>query len=277
MTYTNSRKETIPIGQHRDLHQMESDLHDYEWDYDPEMLDGPGFYRSAKERTLRLGMWCEDESTGIRKRNELYRVFEADILDGTPGTITSGEWAIECYVIRSVKGQWHIADHIMEIELTLLCPHPFWTRESLHQFFIDDTPITGDNLDYPRDYPYDYMPMAPTRTLIVDSQSACRFLLIVYGPAYNPAIAIGENLYQVYVALEAGDRLEVDTRTRKTVRVIRRTGEVYDAFSLRLRGAEGSGQYLFELLKPGPHPVMMDNSFGFDLITVEERSEPEWT
>ena len=61
----------------------------------------------------------------------------------------------------------------------------------------------------------------------------------------------------------------IDSR-KKEIYEIQRLGNRVEHIRNRLRGAKGSGQYIFEEILSGYNDVMWDNTFGFDLYLIHE-------
>jgi hypothetical protein len=79
-----------------------------------------------------------------------------------------------------------------------------------------------------------------------------------------------KSLYQVNVSLNAGERLEIDSR-RKTVKLIHT-----DGYTENVLWSAAKEYYIFEKIASGTQIIAWDGSFSFDLILVDKRSEPLW-
>ena len=56
-----------------------------------------------------------------------------------------------------------------------------------------------------------------------------------------------------------------------------RYGNSQDVFAKRVRGAEGSGSYIYERIKHGTHDVTWDQGWGFSLDLIERAVALPWT
>ena len=56
-----------------------------------------------------------------------------------------------------------------------------------------------------------------------------------------------------------------------------RYGNSQDVFAKRVRGAEGSGSYIYERIKHGSHDVTWDQGWGFSLDLIERAVALPWT
>ena len=71
--------------------------------------------------------------------------------------------------------------------------------------------------------------------------------------------------------MEANEDLTIES-TAKKIFVTRNDGSVVNHFNDRNKQS-----YVFEKIPAGMNDVTWDGDFGFDIILMEERSEPKWT
>lgn len=96
---------------------------------------------------------------------------------------------------------------------------------------------------------------------------------MVYGPATDPYVVVAGNRYAVEAEVPDGGILVADSRDWSiTVRDV--DGNEADAFAGRIRGKEGSGEYMWERVRPGISSVSWSNAFGWDLTVYAERDTP---
>ena len=132
-------------------------------------------------------------------------------------------------------------------------------------------------LDYSYDYEFDYSKRAIIASVTPSVLTPSAVYLVVYGPAINPYVIVGDNTYQVNVTVPAGGYLTVDGRD-KTIVLTLADGTVQNVFSSGVRGGgAGGGSYIFEKIPAGTSEVTYDGSFGFDLGWYEEEGEPPWS
>ena len=62
-----------------------------------------------------------------------------------------------------------------------------------------------------------------------------------------------------------------------SVYMIEEDGSVSNLYDARRRGAEGSGSYIFERMPAGAITVAWPQSFGVDVVTIEERGALSWS
>jgi hypothetical protein len=156
--------------------------------------------------------------------------------------------------------------------LTITTDTPSWIAESTTMFRKTSEQKESDSeyLDYPFDFPFDYMSELNSKKLMNHNFIGSAFRLIIYGGCKNPSINIGGHIYQVKAELSEGEYLTIDTMA-KTIVLTKYNGEQVNVFNLRNRES-----YIFEKIPPGEHVVVWEGSFGFDITLLEERSEPKW-
>jgi len=132
-------------------------------------------------------------------------------------------------------------------------------------------------LDYPHNYPYDYQKTSSTESITPSVLTPSDVRLVIYGPAVNPYVIVGDNRYQVNTTVPSGGYLTVDGRN-KSIMLTLADGTVQNVFSSGVRGGgAGGGSYIFERIPAGTSEVTYDGSFGFDLGWYEEEGEPPWS
>ena len=142
-----------------------------------------------------------------------------------------------------------------------------WVREDPHSFSKDQQ-ISGHGYVY--GYPYRYA-SGSVKTSSNDSLISSNFKLIIYGPATDPSLYVGNHLYSVETEIEPGEYLEIDSR-EKIVDLVQADGTRISKINSRNRDS-----YIFQKIPAGNVSASWNNSFGFDLIIYDERSEPKWT
>ncbi len=125
-------------------------------------------------------------------------------------------------------------------------------------------------LDYPHDYPYDLLTDMDVATIVNEGVVPQETKILVYGPAINPQVYVGDNEYTVNTTVKEGEILEINTKN-KTIKLIGENGKETNVFSLRYPRVN-----FFKKISVGSNLVMWDGTFGMDVILMEERSMPKW-
>ena len=273
--YVNHLGQSIAFGRYEDWHTIGTDLHDYEWSYDDSLGYISQLYHETKKKKLHLGMWCEDEARGIDRRNELVDITEQDVRAKKQGRLYVGDYYLECFVIGNEKGAWHFADHIMEATLTILAAKPVWWSETVHEFYPSHEVATGDYLDFEFDFDFDFTDTSSSQSVNNPSDHASYFQMIIYGYVSSPSVRIGTSTYRVDVEVPISGQLIIDSRAR-TIVVKDMYGNETNVYDKRIRGAVGSGQYIFEPIPEGMSAVSWPQSYGITLTLLRDASEPRW-
>ena len=250
-----------------------NELRDYSWDYDIINNRISRFYRSPKPRKLPLIIIGKTKDEAVEAMNTLLEVAEADVDAMLPGKIHVGEYYTTGYITESRKSQYRITGRYCEIELTLTSADPSWSRESTNVFggIQDNVQTNRSGVDFPFDYKYDYSVTTTTREIVCNTIKSNKFKIRIYGEATNPTIIINGHVYKVNGMVRDGETLLIDS-LNKTITLTTASGTKLNWFNNRSREA-----YIFEPIPPGISTVLYNGSFKFDLIIIEERSEPRWT
>lgn len=248
-----------------------NDLRGREWDYSLRYRSITGVNRPARE--VQLNAWVMRRAEADRMR----RVFDRDVANGTPGTFVAyGVWEQRGYV-TAMDAAGIYADALLQ-KLTAVLLDGVWRRENIAHFDpeAEDPGEVYQWLDYDHDYIYDYSENPKPDSITASDYVPSAIKLVVFGPATNPAVTIGGNLYRVNVVVPAGGYLLVDGLA-KTVALVTANGTVTNVFDKAVRGTgEGGGSYIFQPLPVGTSDVVWSRGFGFDVHYYDEEGEPPW-
>lgn len=255
-------------------------------------LDGPSAYvgiaENLRSREWERSLGYRDMVSATRPAREvevtlksdyatadaLRRVADADVMARKPGTfVAESEWKQRGYILESKPDNIHFGYLSTKLKVALL--DGAWWRLVVRPFSIGGG--SGTYLDYAYDYEYDYQKTTYSGGVEPSVLTPCDIHLVVYGPAVNPYVIVGDNRYQVNVTVPSGGYLTVDGR-EKTIKLTLADSTVQNAFSYGVRGGgAGGGTYIFEPIKAGSNEVAFDGSFSFDLGWYEEEGEPPWS
>lgn len=268
LMYKNHINEVIDFGVDG-VYVNTSALHDYEWKVTSKGNRISSMKYSVQTRKLPVIIMCSTEEEGIEIRNRLFEVFEKDVLALRHGMIIVGNYYFKCFVTKSAKSDYQKTKRYMSLTLTLTSDYPYWVSESTVSYGITGDPDEG--MDYPFDYAFDYLSDNANTALNNTGFVASNFKMIIYGACSNPTINIAGHTYQVNCTVGAGEYLTIDSTTKK-IFVTKNNGAVVNHFNDRNKQS-----YIFEKIPAGRSEVTWDGDFGFDIILMEERSEPRWT
>ena len=276
--YQTHTEEWLELGV-EPLNYLENDVRDWMWARAEKNGHVQAFYREPREMTLPVGICADTEEDGLRWRNEVARIADVDVMAQEPGRLWIGDWWMECYITGCSFANYWFDERTAEMALTIVSDNPIWRRGTVSHFYIrhDDELDHGARpfLDYPHDMPFDYC--GRSNMLYVDNAYTldADFQLTIYGPAVNPYVQVGWNIYEVDISLQAGEYLVVDS-LKRTITMVDARGNASNAFSARKVGRANSGSYVFQKVRPGVNPVSWPNSFNWDFTVFEERSTPTW-
>lgn len=245
-----------------------TDLRSREWSYTLGHRGIAGAVRPSREASLELT--CTEPAALDRAR----RVFDRDVRSGTVGELVcAGEWRTRALVTGQSPSTVHMG--FVSAKLTVVLVDGVWRRS--HELHV---PIQsggdGGGLDLECDLPCDLSPV-PAPATVDAGWGGGAVGLRLYGPASNPSVTIGGNLYQVLTEVPDGARVEVDG-LRRTVTLVHIDGTRVDATADAVRGTGvGGGSYIFQPLPSGESRIESDGGFAFDVIWHDEEGEPPWS
>jgi len=269
LKYINHRNESIDFGQSC-IFVNHNDLHDYSWAVTSKNNRISSFSKGVITRNLPVVIQCKSEKEGIALRNKLFELCEKDVLAHKHGRIVIGDYYLKCFITGSKKQEYLITKGYMKATLAVTTDFPYWIRETTTTFGYGIGTV-GSNLDFNRDFPYDYTSNLESKALNNTGFVATNFRLNIYGLCENPKITIAGHDYEVAVSVAANEFLSIDS-VAKTITLTHTDGTVENCFNLRNKES-----YIFEKIPSGVSEVATNGDFKFDVVLLEERSEPKWT
>lgn len=270
--YVNHLGEELAFGANG-LYINASELHDFSWDVLSVHDKISGFDRGIQTKSIPVRVLCTSAENGIARKNALFEIPEKDVLTNQHGTLYVNGYACDCFITESKKERYTVVDWYMEVTLTMVTDRPYWYLETVNEVAIDpewEPEIAG--IDFPFGFDFGFGAIRYRETsLMNESFFDTKFRLVIHGKASNPSVFINGHEYSVDVDISEGDSLIIDSVTQK-VYIEREGGQQENAFDQRNRES-----YIFQSLPSGELTVMWSNTFSFDLVLVEQRSEPRWS
>lgn len=272
--YINHMMEEMKWGENG-IFVNYNDLRDFSWNYHSENNKISSFYKGIVKKTVPIIIYCQNEEEGIAKKNQLFEICEKDVITTQHGKLIIGDYYLKCYVSGSKKSNYLKNKGYLETTLTIATDYASWIKESKTVFrnsgSEDAAGTVGQNLDFPYDYPFDYASEMNDKRLNNTGFIDSAFQLFIYGSCVNPAISINGHIYQVNVEVSDNEFLTIDSMTKKII-LTKYDGQKVNCFQYRNRDS-----YIFEKIPPGNNIITWNGAFGFDVVLLEERSEPKWT
>lgn len=288
--YENNNGEKINLSQMPYVLNIEP-LIDYEWSYKTKqrMLGNKivGFFKDIKDSTATLHIMASTEQERDEAVDRFNNVIERDIYYGTAGKIWLGDWFTYAFITASKNSKWQYGAGIVKKEITISKEKDFWYKitrsanfgehEETAKYITENCIKTYDGTEMNErnmpayDYEYDYMYDVQSQKIVSNLGSIpCDFIITIQGYVNHPIITIGDNVYSVDVEVPYGANLVIDS-TSKTVILTLADGTKINAF-----GARDAEYYLFEKIASGKNAITWDGSYLWELLMIEERSEPRW-
>lgn len=271
LIYKNHMNEVFDFGK-EGIYLDSNDIRDFEWKVTSKNKRITSFDYAVSKKKLPVIIICESEELGIEARNRLFEIAEKDVLAMKHGQIIVGDYYMKGFITKSQKKDYLISKRYMKLNLTLTTDCPYWVKETQTTYSASQKTRSGSTfLDHPWDYPFEWYQRMQSQTLNNTGFVASNFRLIIYGACANPSISINGHEYQVECTVNSGEYLTIDSATKK-IFLTAVDGTTTNKFNNRNRAS-----YIFEKIQPGGNVVAWDGTFGFDVILLEERSEPKWT
>lgn len=268
--YINHKGEQLDFGKGGLFANM-NDLRDFKWTVIQKNNKVSAFSMGVVTKSIPIVVKADTEAEGIALKNRLFEICEKDVLGVKHGKIVVGDYYLKCFITASKKKSY--LDRTRgNFTITITTDYPRWVKEKqyiIKPYMEGISDTTGG--DYEFDFPMDYARELPTKRIVNDGIEAVNFELTVYGACENPTITIGGHVYRVYTTLVSGEYMKINSITKKVYKV-KSNGEQVSLFHYRDRDNE-----IHEKIQPGVNDVSWDGTFGFDIIILEERSEPKWT
>ncbi|MFR5116867.1 MAG: hypothetical protein ACLTDV_07485 [Eubacterium sp.] len=204
--YQNSAGKRLYLDRGAYKMLAKSSLWDYEWNYSTNNYNGRpqmSIRRKSTKRNISVVVSAGTVTECMQKLSELSDFFDIDVVTRTAGRIYVGSGYLKCYVIKSTKSGKYVQTRKTTVTFDVLPDGEDWIYESKYTFQPQEASGSGNNMDYPHDYPFDYYNGMSSRILLNEAISDADFEMVVYGPCENPEILIGSHKHH---ELPAGDR-----------------------------------------------------------------------
>lgn len=269
--YLNNYGETLKFGEDG-IFAFYNDLRDYQWGYESINDKITGFTRGIVSKKLPVLFLSSSGEATRKARNRAFEIVEKDVLSNKKGKLYCNGYYMECWLIGTSNTEYLNSESYMKTEFAVVTDKPEWVKSKTLTFAPYESAAGQYDVDFSFDFPVDLQAASyASNTLINPFAFASQFILTIYGACENPQITIGGYTYSFTCELAAGERLEVNTLTRKILKYSAQ-GAVSNYFNCRNK--ENS---VFAAIPSGNKHVQWNNEFTFDLMIIQQRSEPEWS
>lgn len=270
LKYVNCKGAEVVFGD--GIFLNENDLRDIGWNFERATYRDR-LTRSTQTKTLPVRI-CVDDERGIEVRNGFVDAIDIDCSLQQPGRFVVNGYELRCYVTEMRFSRYLDRNGYVRIDLAVEPIDGAWSKPIRHVFSEVIDSGESDALDFPLGFPFDFGAVRPNSVDMGTALTPSPFLMRIFGPVSRPRVTVGGNVYGVDAEVADGARLEIDSRA-KTIEIIERDGTRTDCFRDRVRGAQGSGSYIFEPIPAKAAQVVWNGLFDFELIAYEERSTPK--
>ena len=243
----------------------------YSWSYEKTRNSISGVLMEVSEKEVEFSIYNKDGLNVEKTRNELFEVFEADLLNGVPGKLWFNDYYLECFIVAGSNSSYYKTRQ-QHTKFKLVSSDPMWHKTSLYQF---EPVVELSGGDSPLDLPFDLGLATSNRKVIdVDGIGTASFELTIYGPCTDPAIEINGHRYGINGTIASNEYVVVKSYNNKQTRSI--TKHAYDGSSVNWFGHRVKEESIFEEIPTGKAVITWGGTFAFDLLVVANRSEPPW-
>ena len=227
------------------------------------------FYKDVQECTLTLSIMADSEEQFNEIMYRLHRAFEKDVRSLNPGKIWWNDWSKEVFAYETGNESYEEGFEAVEKKVKILSANPQWIRTKTWQFveFGEEEGAIDFNFDYDD---LDFGREEMVEVIENDCIDKANFEIVFYGPAINPAITIGDHVYELLVDLDEYEFATVDSR-KKEIYKYSANGQKENIFHLRSRES-----YVVEPIPAGVTSLSRDRNTKVDVTLYDERGEPVW-
>lgn len=244
-------------------------LFDYEWQEDCSSRSSL-LTKSTSAKEVNVIVSGASKAEYYSNLVRLLENIDADVVNMTPGRLYIGQYYIDCYFAKSAKGEKYINVRQSKLALSLIPKSDGWKKESTVRFRYQEQQIDSSGRGYPYGYNYDYHAgTGYDSSMENDGFADMDFILTLYGYASNPEIDIGGNAYHLNYTIQKNEYVIVNS-AKRTITLIKENGAVVNLFRYR------DSSRIFDKIPAGEVSVYWNGSFDFDIMLLEERSEPLW-
>ena len=266
LRYVNNMNEVIDFNSISVVMDL-AEIFSHEWQ--EETLYNKIISFKKKTNTYSVPIFLKG-SDAYSKAEKILNIIEKDIISKTPGMLQYGDWYLPGYFTSKKTMGFYKCSNSIRLTLGFVTDAEKWCREYKYTYRINDVAIEERGLGYAYSYPYDFLSSINTQNAYNYSDVESDFILQIYGPAINPEVTVGENIYKVDTELYRNEHLVINTKKKTIIRTTSK-GEKINEYAKR-----SLENYIFQKIPSGMSIVTVTPNCNFDIVVIEERSEPQW-
>lgn len=266
LKYTNSMNENIDFNALSVVTDL-AEIFSHEWQ--EELLYEKIVSFKKKSNVFTIPIFLKG-ANAYENSEKILNIIEKDILSKKPGILKYGDWYLPGYFTGKKTTGFYKCSNSIKLALTFVTDVDKWRRENKFTYRINDEAIEERGLGYAYCYPYDFLSSINAQNLYNYSNTESDFILQIYGPVINPTITIGDQIYKVYTELYRDEYLVIDSKDKIIIKTTSRGVKINEYANRSLEN------YIFQKIPSGMNIVTVAPSCNFDIVMIEERSEPQW-
>ena len=201
---------------------------------------------------------------------KFFEVVDYDVAMLCPGKLYVGDQYIEGYIIKSDVEYYEDRHRTLGKRCTLYAPYPYWIEDKELRYRKIEG-VTSNGIEFAFDWHVDLgRAVRGTSTVVNTHYIPSSFVLTFFGPATNPSVTIGGNVYRVNTTVLTGEHLRIDS-SKKTVVKHTAGGSEVNEYNNRYKASS-----IFKPIQPGVNLLAWTGDFSFNLMLHQERGELKW-
>lgn len=278
----NHLGEWFNFGSESGVYVNYNDLRDFQFSVDSNSNRIRKLSRNQiVSKTLPLVIFTDSEKADEIK-NRLYEIMAKDSVKTSYGRIYIGRCYYQCYMSGSEKSNYLNSKGETNISIELSTDQPYWIREVRKDFDPSNLEVTNRvgeaRVGYamvsgiPQNAPDGTLDDATIGAVLENTfWDSCDCDILIYGPAENPYVMIGNNVYSVSVNVPKGYILQINTKL-KQIWLYDHNMQPSNVFNLRNKKYN-----TFQKVSAGYNRVVWNGTYKIAITLLEERDEPIWT
>lgn len=206
--------------------------------------------------------------------NNLYDIFEIDLINKIPGKLYFGDYYIRCYMQSASTEPNSILNCRTDNVLEVYCPRQEWIKETVYSLNSQSQDTLNEEIGmkkYTYSYPFVYNSQKDLINILNDGIDNADVIIRMFGPALNPFVKIGDTVYQILSEIDSNEYFEINTIDR-TIYKVSSYGQKTNAFMYRSKDRSE----FFVKISPGTLQASWGSNYDAEVVVVAKRTEPRW-
>ena len=266
--YINSQNEEVNFLGEDIIITNADDIYSNSWKTETVYNKICGFKKKTSNYKIGIAI-CKKNTSEIF--NSISDIFEKDIIKKEPGTLVCDDWYIKGYFTEKKVSSYIKMANYIAYEYAFTPDEASWHKECRYVYRINDKEKSDRGLNYPYDFPYDYISEISSSNLNNLSAFDADFIMTVYGPVIDPKVLINNHIYQIFGEITGNEYITINSKEKTIIRTAE-NGEKINEFANQNKESR-----IFENIPSGSNTIIINPNANVDIVLLYERSDPEWS